>query len=109
MRRLAALALAAACGCTPLEWVRPDTSPEQFQADLNDCRARAWQEASVRSWSYVTPMAPVYARDASGRGFFVWPSTPLADPYGHQLMEESRLTQFCMESKGYALQPAAKP
>jgi len=30
------------------------------------------------------------------------------DPYGHQLMEESRLAHFCMESKGYRLVPAPK-
>jgi hypothetical protein len=32
----------------------------------------------------------------------------MADPYGHQLMEENRLAQFCMESKGYQLVPAPK-
>jgi hypothetical protein len=53
-------------------------------------------------------VGPVFARDAMGRGIFVWPSTPMVDPYGYQLMEENRLAQFCMESKGYALVPAPK-
>jgi hypothetical protein len=108
MRRLVAFAFAAACGCTPMQWSKPDLSPAQFQADMNECRARAWNEASVRTWQHQSAMAPVFARDASGRGFFVWPSTPLADPYGYQMMEETRLTQFCMESKGYELVPAPK-
>jgi hypothetical protein len=49
-------------------------------------------------------LGPVFARDASGRGLLVWPTTPMVDPYGHQMMEESRLAQYCMESKGYRLQ-----
>ena len=53
-------------------------------------------------------MGPVFVRDLAGGGYFVWPSTPLADPYGYQLMEENRLTQFCLEAKGYALVPAPK-
>jgi len=48
-------------------------------------------------------VGPVFAQDPSGRGYFVWPSTAMVDPYGYQLMEENRLAQFCMESKGYQL------
>ena len=91
-----------------MQWQKADVSAEQFRADEQECRQRAWQEASWRGWQYTTMLGPVFARDASGRGFFVWPSTPLADPYGHQLMEENRLAQFCMESKGYQLVPAPK-
>jgi hypothetical protein len=53
-------------------------------------------------------LGPAVARDPSGRPFMVWPTSPLVDPYGYQLMEENRLAQLCMESKGYALVPAPK-
>ena len=32
----------------------------------------------------------------------------MVDPYGYQMLEENRLTQFCMEAKGYVLVPAPK-
>ena len=92
-----------------MQWVRPDATPEQLRADLSECDQRAAYEARLSSWRYQGAMAPVFARDASGRGFFVWPSTSLVDPYGNQLMEERRLAQFCMEAKGYDLVPVPKP
>ena len=107
--RLVALLLAfAAVGCTPMQWQKADVTPVQFQADEQECRQAAWREASLRSWHHHAMVGPVFTRDASGRGFFVWPSGPLVDPYGHQLLEESRLAQFCMESNGYQLVPAPK-
>lgn len=106
MRRFAPVALALACGCTPMQWQKPDVSAEQFRADEQECRQSAWREAQLRSWHTNVMIGPVFGRDASGRGFFVWPTTPLVDPYGHQLMEEHRLAQFCMEAKGYQLAPA---
>jgi hypothetical protein len=109
MRRLAVLALAVACGCTPMQWHKDGATPEQLRADQLDCRQRAWHEASIRSWQYQSMTGPVFARDGMGGGYFVWPTTPLADPYGYQLMEESRLAQFCLEAKGYALVPTPKP
>ena len=92
-----------------MQWQKADVTPEQFKADEEACRQHAWREASFRSWHYQTMLAPVFLRDATGRGLFVWPTGPMADPYGHQLMEESRLAQFCMESKGYQLVPVPKP
>ena len=110
MRRLAIVALAAgAAGCAPMQWQKPDATAEQLRVDESSCREHAAREASWRAWQYQSMVGPVFARDTMGRGFFVWPSTPLVDPYGHQLMEENRLAQFCMESKGYALVPAPKP
>lgn len=106
MRRFAAFAFVLACGCTPMQWQKADASPEQFQADEQHCRQAAWQEASLRSWHYQSMLGPAVARDPSGRPFTVWPTTPLVDPYGYQLVEENRLAQFCMEAKGYQLVPA---
>jgi hypothetical protein len=108
MRRVAALALAFACGCTPMQWHKEDVSAEQFKADEQECRSRAWREASVRGWHSQMMVEPIFARDASGRGFIVWHSGAMVDPYGHQMLEEYRLAQFCMESKGYKLVPKPK-
>jgi outer membrane biogenesis lipoprotein LolB len=106
--RSALLALALLCGCTPMQWEKQDVSPEQFRADEDYCRQAAWREANMRAWQYQT-LSPVFAQDPSGRGSFVWPSSPFVDPFGYQLIEENRLTQFCMEAKGYQLVPAPKP
>jgi hypothetical protein len=105
MRRIAIAFVLAATGCTPMQWVKQDVSAEQFQADEQECRQSAWREAQFRSWQYQAMSGPAFARDASGRGLLVWPSTSMVDPYGHQLVEENRLAQFCMESKGYKLTP----
>jgi hypothetical protein len=108
MQRFAILALTLVCGCAPMHWQRADASAEQRVADEQDCRNHAFREASIRSWHHHAMMGPVFGRDAMGGGFFVWPSGAVVDPYGHQIMEENRLAQFCMESKGYQLVPAPK-
>jgi hypothetical protein len=108
MRRLAIVLALAATACTPMQWVKQDVSAAQVQADEQECQQHAWREAQFRSWHYQTMLGPVFARDAFGRGFFVWPTTPMVDPYGHQLMEESQITQFCMEARGYRLERAAR-
>jgi hypothetical protein len=103
MRRFAAFALVLACACTPMQWQKEDFTAGQLRADQQDCQQAAWREANVRSWQYQSMLGPAFASDPSGRGYFVWPSSPMVDPYGYQLMEENRLAQFCMESKGYQL------
>lgn len=104
MKPLAPLALAIAlCACTPLQWVKRDASPEQFSRDQQECRQLAWREASARYWFYQ-PMGPIVAPGAG----VIYPTGSVVDPYGHQMLEESRLTQFCLESRGYRLVPAAK-
>jgi hypothetical protein len=92
---------AVVSGCTPMHWVKPDASADQFRADQQDCQQKAWREAQNRTWMYR--MEPVV-----GPGFAVWPSGAFADPSAHQFVEESRLAQFCMESKGYKLEAAPK-
>jgi len=89
-RLSAALLLLLLSACAPLVWTRPDTPPEQAQLDANDCQQRAWREAQLRSFSY-----PGY------RGWR-W-----RDPFwGDRYYEESRLTRFCMEVRGYNLESA---
>jgi hypothetical protein len=108
MRRLALFSVLLIAACTPMQWEKADASPEQFRADDEDCRQLAWREAQFRSWHYPAMIGPVFARDASGRGFFAWPMSPMSDPYGYQLMDEQRLAHFCMEARGYRLVPAPK-
>jgi hypothetical protein len=87
-RALLLVALLVA-GCAPLQWTRPDASPEQMHADAEDCQQRAWRETQLRSFAYSSAYR-------GGR----W-----RDPFwGDRYFEESRLTRFCMEIRGYTLQ-----
>ncbi len=107
MRPIVILALALAA-CTPLRWAKQDAAAEQIGRDEQECRQIAWQKASTSRGSYYRPVDPVFAADSTGRGSFIWPSGSVVDPFGYQLLEEDRLAQFCMESKGYSLVPAPK-
>jgi len=102
MRALAAVAFATALSaCTPMEWVKPDAAAEQIRSDEQACRLAAAREASYNGYWYQHRMQPVIV----GPGQVIWPSGAFVDPYGQQFLEENRLAQFCMESKGYQLQP----
>jgi hypothetical protein len=100
---VAATALVSAC--TPMQWAKPDATPEQLQEDAVRCQQEAWREASRNSW-YYRPFSPVFVRDAFGRPFFGGPYGLYPGPFGDPYLEESRLSQFCMRSKGYELQSA---
>lgn len=101
---LAALLLAA---CTPMQWVKADAAPGQLQADMNECQHLAWQEARAHTIVHH-PMAPALVHDSLGRRLLVYPYGPFADPFGHQFAEEGRLTNFCMQNKGWSLQDVPK-
>jgi hypothetical protein len=100
---LCAVLLLAAAGCTPMAWVRQDSGPEELKQDLSQCRQDAWREAQWRSFLY-RPFGATTIVDRFGRRLVV-PYSPFGDPFGDSLLEESRLTDFCMRSKGYALVP----
>ena len=95
--------LLAVAGCTPMEWVRQDAGPEALRQDLSQCRQDAWREAQWRSFLY-RPFGATTMVDRFGRRFVV-PYSPFGDPFGDSLIEESRLADFCMRAKGYALVP----
>ena len=103
-RHFLLLAAALAAGCTPMEWVREDTTPEQLEQDAIACRQAAWREARSRDWNYA-PLGVGPLRDPFGRPF--WP--PGIYPFGDPYLEEGRLAQFCMRGKGYELREAPKP
>ena len=87
------LVTAALAGCAPLEWTRPDATPEQVHADAEDCQQRAWRESQLRPFAYGLSYR-------SGR----W-----RDPFwGDRYYDETRLTRFCMEVRGYELQAAPR-
>jgi hypothetical protein len=93
--RAATLALLAAlllAGCTPLQWARPDTTLEETRSDVEDCQQRAFREAQWRSFASPT-----------------WRGGRWRDPFwGSRYYDESWLTRFCMEVRGYELQAVPK-
>jgi hypothetical protein len=103
---IASLALALAA-CAPMQWSKQESSAEQLEQDQRACEEQAFREASLRSWRYHQ-IGPTVFQDSLGRGFAVYPTGPFADQFGNQLMEETRLTSFCMRNKGYELVPAPK-
>lgn len=98
------LVAAGGAACTPMQWVKADATEADIRADAAACQQAAWREAWMHSW-YYRPISPYIMRDATGRPFYVWPHASFYDPFGDRLMEESRLAQFCMQSKGYRLVP----
>jgi hypothetical protein len=98
------LLLVLAAACTPMQWVKPGASPDQFNLDAAQCQQEAWREARWRSFLY-RPLGPTLLHDRFGRPLMGWPYSPFGDPFGDEFMEESRLTNFCMRAKGYELVP----
>ncbi len=100
MRLLAAVVLATTlCACARMEWVKPDAGAQQVRSDEQACRLAATREASYHGYWYQHRMQPVVVAP----GQVIWPSGGLVDPYAQQSLDENRLAQFCMESKGYEL------
>jgi hypothetical protein len=93
-----------ATGCTPMQWVRDDATPEQVAGDFRQCQQAAWQEENTRTMGF-SAFSPWISRDAFGRPFMFQPAGPFYDPYSDRYMDEQRLANFCMRAKGYALTP----
>jgi hypothetical protein len=103
-----AVALVLATGCTPMEWTKPDSNPEQLASDAQQCEMEAWREARWSYMGYYGAFGPWMYRDAFGRPFAGRPFGPFYDPLSDRYMEEQRLANFCMRTKGYELAPAQK-
>jgi hypothetical protein len=103
MRRLLLVGVLLLAGCTPMQWVRQDTSPAQLSEDLARCRQDAWREAQWHAFMY-RPFGPTYVVDRFGRPHLLSYS-PFGGPLGDTFIEESRLAHFCMRAKGYDLVP----
>ena len=104
---LAIPAFLLASDCTPMQWIKPDAAAAESEKDLAACRQEAWREARLTAPWFPQPL-PYIVRDAQGRQFLVSPMGGFNDPFNDTFMEESRLTNFCMRSKGYQLQPVEK-
>lgn len=107
MRPIALLAAAALAACAPMQWVKPDAAPEQLARDQSECQQHAQLKASATAGLY-RPADPYFVANPGGGAGVVWPSGATTDPYAHQMLEEYRLGQACMESRGYELVPAPK-
>ena len=111
MRRIARLGIVGAillAGCAPMQWVKPDTSAEQVLADEDECFHTGLREARARAgYSSSVMVGPVFAPNTAGGGAMLYPSGSMVDPYGYQMLEEHRQSQFCMEAKGYKLAPTS--
>ena len=105
MRRLIPLVLIAAAGCTPVQWARQDTAPEQFGQDLGSCRQEAWRDAQWRSALFLNRSVGATTVVNSQGQRIVVPFSPFGDPFGDAYIDESRLTALCMRGKGYELVP----
>ena len=97
---LGAAALLGACG-PPLEWVRPNPAAPQIQQDLAECDNSAIRETRYGYW------APWYPR------YGYWDSHDYMFARQQYLMDqqldEQRLRDFCMRSRGYKLQQIPNP
>jgi hypothetical protein len=106
-RFCSAILLLLASACAPMEWVKPDATPEQVAADAQQCEQEAWREAQSAYMGYG-PFTPWMYRNGFGSPFAGRPFGPFYDPLGDRYMEESRLANFCMRAKGYELAPVRK-
>ena len=89
-----------------MEWVKPNATPAEFAADSQQCEQAAWREANSYYLGY-RPFGPWLYRDV-GRSPFFYPGGPFYDPFYDRTMEEQRLANFCMRTKGYELAPVNK-
>lgn len=103
MRSLALL-VSLLAGCAPVQWVKPDAPAERVASDEHACRQAAAREASFHTYQYHHRMQPIVVAP----GQVVFPGGAGVDPHAEQFVHESRLAQFCMESKGYQLAPAGR-
>ncbi|MBM3531480.1 MAG: hypothetical protein FJX60_00400 [Alphaproteobacteria bacterium] len=90
-RALLALTLVAA-GCTPMAYTRPGVTAEQAEVEERECRSLAARE-SFFNYPYPYLGYPHHRRHRGGGAFL------------DRMMSESNLSDFCMRSRGYSLQP----
>lgn len=100
--------LLATVACTPgTEWARPDTAKAQIQADEKSCLDIANYQAFDES-NHSKPIYPPYkdtqfladGGDDGGGGLTV--------SYSRRGARVYELSEYCMQQRGYHLEPIAK-
>jgi hypothetical protein len=108
MRRAAVLLLLfAAAACAPTtEWARNDTSPEQRQKDEKECQDIAnWQalDESDKTRPIYPPFRDTQFMESGGED-----GSAGTTSYTRRGARMYELAIYCMEQRGYRLQPIAK-
>ena len=49
-----------------MQWQKENMTTEQLRADEDDCRERAWHEASLRAWEYNGMWGPAFRATPMG-------------------------------------------
>jgi len=106
MHRAGLLLLLTCMACAPsTEWVRADTAVEQRQADERECQDIAnWQalDESDKSRPIYPPYRDTQFMEAGGDDGGIGTS------YGRRGARMYELSEYCMQQRGYRLQPLAK-
>jgi len=101
--RCIVVSLALALGaCTSMQWAKEDLSLDELRRDQAECQQAAQREASAR-YGFYRPVEPVFVGGPGGA--MAWQSGSVVDPYAYQMLDEYRLADSCMESRGYKLVP----
>lgn len=107
MHRTSLLLLVVLAACSPTtEWVRPGTSLEQRQKDERECQDIAnWQalDESDKSRPIYPPYRNTQFMEAGGEDGGIGTS------YGRRGARMYELAEYCMQQRGYHLEPIAMP
>ena len=96
-------------GCASVEWTKPGVSADELAADTQQCQEVAWAESRGRYLDRTYPYGGVWLyQDPLRRPFVGYPYTPYGDPFTDPYMVQTRLTEFCMRSRGYDLAEVKK-
>jgi hypothetical protein len=106
MHRAGLLLLLTCMACAPTtEWVRADTAVEQRQKDEKDCQDIAsWQalDESDKSRPIYPPYRDTQFMEAGGEDGGIGTS------YSRRGARMYELAEYCMQQRGYRLQPLTK-
>jgi hypothetical protein len=104
-RILALTTAALLAACTPMQWVKPGGTPQQFSEDAAKCQ----EEARRAAWFHMPmrPRVPIVIQDAQGRRHVIW-ERDIFGEHTDRSSEEFRLSNFCLTQKGYQLVPVPK-
>jgi hypothetical protein len=107
MRAAALLLLLGCVACSPsTEWARSDTSPEQRQKDEKECHDIAsWQalDESDKSRPIYPPYRDTQFLESGGED-----GSAGTTSYSRRGPRMYELSIYCMEQRGYHLQPIVK-